>query len=248
MLPRWRRRKKSPPSTPVYIGGPQFSSGTVVSYGSIRTSSSKIMVNLTPEFTGPVETLEEPIIAWRQWKVDEEAVLRGEDCLKGIFSPYIWKAGQANVAEHFEWGNDYMDRTYYCTSHSCHNLSLCNLCGFWGYKEFSFLELPNTNKLYAFGKVALWGSVAQGTKGYRATKAYPDTIWIPNRNARDMAGNMVDEFRGKGWDGKVAEHIRNHYKIECFNGEMEEVKQLVVKEKYGPDAYIIHEEGPQSDR
>jgi hypothetical protein len=137
----------------------------------------------------------EPIIGWRAWLVvaeGEEVRLssvvyriawppRSEleaECRRKIFSfPRIWRRKP-----------------------TCHRApeGRCR-CGIYGAREADLAVSYVANPLWqdqplrrppvhrAIGRVALWGTVVECKDGWRASRAYPQHIYLPARGQRDDA-------------------------------------------------------------
>lgn len=144
----------------------------------------------------------EPIIAWRAWLIvaeEEEIRLssvvyrtawppRAEleaDCRRRVFSfPRIWRREPSG--------------------HSA-PLRTCR-CGIYGTRDIDRAASYLANALWqdeplrwpllhrAIGRVALWGTIAECSDGWRASRAYPQRIYVPSRGQSDDAVTRPQEL------------------------------------------------------
>jgi len=59
----------------------------------------------------------------------------------------------------------------------------------------------------AVGRVALWGSVIEGSRGWRAARAYPAEIWIPHADLRRQPVAELEDIAVELADYGVPVHI-----------------------------------------
>jgi len=59
----------------------------------------------------------------------------------------------------------------------------------------------------AVGRVALWGDVIEGSRGWRAARAYPAEIWIPHADLRRQPVAELEEIAVELADYGVPVHI-----------------------------------------
>jgi hypothetical protein len=131
-------------------------------------------VDLIPDFVEPVE-------AWRVWRA---AVREGGVVLQSLFAGVVWEPLVPLVASctgghRSRWApwrrtpNDHPAPEPDCR------------CGIYGLRSVaaarSYLELPPLlcPDDRVIGRVALWGDVVEGTRGWRASHAYPVELFVP---------------------------------------------------------------------
>lgn len=122
----------------------------------------------------------EPIESWRVWRV-----VLGRDGyrLGSVIKPTLWPAGEPLVAECRRtpaWLGWFRRRG--STRHASPE-ELCQ-CGIYAAALPSLEQYLRDRPVHAavarvVGRVALWGTVVACDRGYRASHAYPQRIYVP---------------------------------------------------------------------
>jgi hypothetical protein len=116
--------------------------------------------NLFPEppALGPPAASDEPIIAWRAWRV---ALASDDPTLGSMYVSYFWPAGQPAQADRI---GDYYDGPP---------------TGIHAFRtKDALLATFEHDSHLVFGTVALWGRVIEHEHGYRAEFAYPQRLYV----------------------------------------------------------------------
>ena len=165
--------------------------------------------------------IDEPIYAWRSWRVGIDPWGRprllpaGLTSIGSELSP--WTPGKAGRAIHWDDGNPTFNHDAPAT--------YCN-CGYWAFKSARYLHLHSSyhNQGYILGRVAMWGNIVEGTLGYRGEFVYPDHLWTTEhlesewRLSRSFfergkgRGNMIEDLLPKRDDLQFM--LRRSYQIE----------------------------------
>lgn len=104
----------------------------------------------------------EPIIAWRGWEVEPQGFLASTS-QEGSRWP-ARKAFEADCKMKM-----YDDKPHEAPAKKCS-------CGIYAGKQE--LDLQTGSGIVAWGRVALWGRIEEGEKGYRAQYAYPVSLTL----------------------------------------------------------------------
>jgi hypothetical protein len=140
----------------------------------------------------------EPVVGWRVWSL---AVADGQARLGSHVSPAVWSPGEELVAtcdaRRRELRRPWRVRP---TEHAAPAPG-CT-CGVHAMGNIRYLTtyLTPADRPYAWlrplvhhviGRVALWGDVVEGSRGWRAARAYPAEVWLPQLDVdrRDVAGS-----------------------------------------------------------
>jgi len=128
-----------------------------------------------------------PVLGWRVWSVTQDA---GRARLASHVSPSVWEPRAELVAECGAHRRDVLRpwRARRPVGHAA-PAERCT-CGVHAMGRVGFLGtyLPQPNRPYswmrpvgrqAIGLVWLWGVVIEGTRGWRASHAYPAELWLP---------------------------------------------------------------------
>jgi hypothetical protein len=129
----------------------------------------------------PIPDYVEPVEAWRVWRV---AMRGGEVVLQSLFAGAVWEPAVPCVAsctagQRSRW----VPWRQKPSEHAAPELE-CR-CGIYGVQSVaaarSYLERPPLlcRDDRVIGRVALWGSVVEGSSGWRASHAYPIELFIP---------------------------------------------------------------------
>jgi hypothetical protein len=127
-------------------------------------------VNGAPDFVEPFE-------AWRVWKVVRHD---GEYSLGSVVQRTLWPAGEALAAEClgrrrlFPWprakcGHDAPEARCECGIYAAALERIAQYVA----------EAPCRGVARVLGRVALWGTVIECERGFRASHAYPTRIYVP---------------------------------------------------------------------
>jgi hypothetical protein len=123
--------------------------------------------------------------AWRVWRVLEH---RDTYRLGSVTQPTLWPTNEPLVAECRQpdpWTRRVMRRS---PRHGAPDVR-CD-CGVYG-ADLPYVGQYLTPALFepaaarVLGRVALWGTVIECQRGYRASHAYPQLIYVPIDAARD---------------------------------------------------------------
>jgi hypothetical protein len=128
----------------------------------------------------------QPVVGWRLWSIDADG---GRARLASHVSPAVWQPGRELVAacdaRRREVRRPWRLRP---TGHAAPAPG-CT-CGVHAMGQIGSLGtyLPARDRPYAWmrplvrqaiGRVALWGEVVEGARGWRASRAYPAELWLP---------------------------------------------------------------------
>ena len=119
----------------------------------------------------------EPLEAWRAWKVVRRD---GAYTLGSVVQPTLWPPGEALVADCLAGPRLFRLRRRR-RRHDAPDVR-CD-CGIYaaplqGVSQY-LAEAPFRGIAYVLGHVALWGTVVECERGYRASHAYPARIYVP---------------------------------------------------------------------
>jgi hypothetical protein len=128
-------------------------------------------VSEAPDFVEPLE-------AWRVWHVVRRD---GKYTLRSVVQPTLWPAGSALVAE-CRAGRAFLQRLRpRQPRHDAPDVH-CE-CGIYaatlGRTGQYAADAPFRGIARVLGLVALWGTVVECERGYRASHAYPRRIFVP---------------------------------------------------------------------
>lgn len=126
-----------------------------------------------------------PVIGWRTWLVDDSGP---EARLSSVVRDSAWPVGEPILAA-CTWGSishPPPGRGCRCGIHAARDVA-----------EAAFhAELPSVAGMpLGIGLVALWGRVVEGGAGWRASAAYPESLYLPVR--RPEEGEIYDRI---AWD------------------------------------------------
>jgi hypothetical protein len=140
----------------------------------------------------------EPVVGWRLWSVGADG---GRARLASHVSPAVWQPGRELVAA-CDARRRELRRPWrlHPTGHAAPAPG-CT-CGVHAVERIGYLGtyLPPTNRPYAWmrplvrqaiGRVTLWGDVVEGTRGWRASRAYPAELWLAGV---DMDGRAIADI------------------------------------------------------
>jgi hypothetical protein len=163
-----------------------------------------------------------PVIGWRVWTVTQAAVGAR---LASHVSPSVWEPGAELVASCDAHRRDPRRpwRLRQPVGHAAPE-PRCT-CGVHAMGRVGFLAtyLPQANRPYSWmrpvgrqviGLVSLWGRVIEGSRGWRASHAYPARLWLPgiDGNACRIADidAIVRDLAGYGVPVHVCEGLDAH--------------------------------------
>lgn len=120
----------------------------------------------------------EPLEAWRVWKVVRRDGLYS---LGSVVQRTVWPAGEAFVAECLAGGRLPRLLRRRKARHDAPDVG-CE-CGIYAagldvVGQYA-ADAPFSNVSRVLGLVALWGTVVECARGYRASHAYPRRIFVP---------------------------------------------------------------------
>ena len=116
----------------------------------------------------------EPVRAWRVWIAARHA---GAHRLQSVVHRYVWVPGEAVVARCLTSAgttgmqHDAPERTCRCGVYGVASVDVLRR-----YLGFPYVRDSRPRVL---GLVSLWGDVIECDKGWRASRAYPERIWVP---------------------------------------------------------------------
>ncbi len=133
----------------------------------------------------------EPIEAWRLWiAVPEDVHIQ----LRSVVYRTLWPAGEAMVAHclrRYILPRPWRRRNHEVPTPGCH-------CGIYatGLAELKpFLtDGPWRLAVRVLGRVALWGSVIECERGWRASHAYPRRLYVPAPDPRCRVALSAEEI------------------------------------------------------
>lgn len=125
-------------------------------------------IDVAPDYVEPLE-------AWRVWRV---VAADGAFLLGSVTKPTLWPVGETFAAECLHvriwlpWRKSHTAPQERCE------------CGIYATTleraiVYASARLPRDTVGWAIGRVALWGTVVQCERGYRASCAYPIEIYLP---------------------------------------------------------------------
>jgi hypothetical protein len=133
---------------------------------------------------GPAPDYIEPVIGWRSWAVTRSG---SEFRLRSIAFTDVWPVREAFVAKCYEAISHFPLRLW--RRHPRHvPVTLDCDCGIHAAADLAsaaaylhlYEDLPQRSICHrALGRVALWGTVVEGELGWRASRAYPQEIFLP---------------------------------------------------------------------
>jgi hypothetical protein len=157
-----------------------------------------------------------PVVGWRLWSL---AVVDGRTRLASHVSPSVWEPGRELVAEcEVRRRAPLAPWRLRPTGHTA-PAERCT-CGVHAMAAIGFLNtyLPQANRPYswmrpvvrqAVGRVALWGRVVEGGRGWRAACAYPADLWLPQVDGNDHEVPGIDAIAADLADYGVPVHVRD---------------------------------------
>lgn len=127
-----------------------------------------------------------PVVGWRLWSL---AVLDGRRRLASHVNPSVWEPCRELVARCEVRRRDVRAPWRLRPTGHAAPAPRCT-CGVHAMGRIGFLStyVPQPNRPYSWmrpvcrqviGLVALWGEVVEGTRGWRASHAYPAELWVP---------------------------------------------------------------------
>lgn len=139
----------------------------------------------------------DPVVGWRAWLVVRQG--RGLR-LRSLIFPALWPPGDEFAAECRRRSILPWRRTsarHGAPAQEC-------VCGVYASADLSaavhYLTTPcweGDGLLRVVGRVALWGGVVEHDRGWRAARAYPETLYVPHRAhlsglAEEVADGLAD--------------------------------------------------------
>jgi hypothetical protein len=126
-------------------------------------------VSAAPDYVAPVS-------GWRTWRIDQSGP---EARLASVVRPAAWPVGEALVAAcpGITFAHQAPGPGCRCGIHAARDAA-----------EAAFhAELPSrARELLAVGLASLWGRVVEGEAGWRASHAYPATLYVIQRRQEDQ--------------------------------------------------------------
>jgi len=156
-----------------------------------------------------------PVIGWRLWSVTQDG---GRARLASHVSPSVWEPCAEMVAVCDAHRRDLLRpwRSRQASGHAAPS-PRCT-CGLHAMGRIGFLAtyLPQANRPYswmrpvgrqAIGLVSLWGQVIEGSRGWRASHAYPAELWLPGIDGNACAIPGLDAIAVDLADYGVPVHV-----------------------------------------
>ncbi len=160
-----------------------------------------------------------PVVGWRTWLVVATPV---GPRLRSIVFGTDWPLGEALPARcEFALRRPWTRPWHRVPVHEAPSDD-CD-CGIWAAKDIAYAmsffhlydDLLGQRSLHrVVGSVCLWGSVVEGSLGWRATRAYPAHIYVPTHrengrrvNAENIARGLADYGVPVEIVGKVGERV-----------------------------------------
>ena len=142
---------------------------------------------------GPAPDYIEPLIGWRSWAV----VRSGADFrLRSIAFTDVWPAREPFLATCYRAVSQFPLRLWRKPRQHAPVTLDCE-CGIHAANDLAsaaaylhlYEDLPQRSICHrALGRVALWGTVVEGDLGWRASRAYPQEIFVPAIGAKRGIG------------------------------------------------------------
>jgi hypothetical protein len=156
----------------------------------------------------------EPFVAWRVWRVVERD---GELSLASVVKRTVWPAGQPLVAECLK-SRPFLDvrrrPPHGAPTERCE-------CGIYAATLERAEEYLNDSYPEALarvlGRVALWGSVVQCERGFRASHAYPLALYVSTRATRNPRRTPDEIAAGLARYGVTVERLPADPDAELFS-------------------------------
>ncbi|HEX5249132.1 MAG TPA: hypothetical protein VFW14_05650 [Gaiellales bacterium] len=151
----------------------------------------------------------EPVHGWRLWSVVDAG---GRSRLQSLVCPSIWWPGHELVATCEASPRDSLRPWRRRMPGHAAPESRCT-CGVHAMERVHHLGTyvpPAASRLVvqrAVGRVALWGEVIEGSRGWRAARAYPAEIWIPHADLRRQPVSELEDIALELADYGVPVHI-----------------------------------------
>lgn len=119
----------------------------------------------------------EPFVAWRVWRVVRT---EGTYMLGSVIQPTLWRAGEPLGAE-CRRSRERVTRLFGKTWHEAPKDGC--VCGIYAGRLEGLgtylAEAACGGVARVIGQVALWGTVIECERGFRASRAYPSRIFVP---------------------------------------------------------------------
>ena len=157
----------------------------------------------------PVPDYLEPVHGWRLWSVVDAG---GRSRLQSLVCPSIWWPRHELVATCEASPRDSLRPWRRRMPGHAAPESRCT-CGVHAMERVRHLGTyvpPAASRLVvqrAVGRVALWGEVIEGSRGWRAACAYPAEIWIPHADLRRQPVSELEDIALDLADYGVPVHI-----------------------------------------
>lgn len=155
-------------------------------------ASGELVPTPAPDVAGTID-------AWRVWRI---VARDGGYVLGSVIKPTLWLPRQPLCAECLRPRSP-LARLRRTERHGAPE-ALCE-CGVYGagleqlhqYLNENWMEPPVARVV---GEVALWGTVVECDRGFRASHAYPLRIFVPSdaRYSHDRADDVVEGLAGYG--------------------------------------------------
>ena len=128
----------------------------------------------------------EPVHGWRLWSVVEAG---GRSRLQSLVCPSIWWPGQELVATCEAAPRDGLRpwRRRLPGHTAPEPRCTCGVHAMARVRHLATYVPPAASRLVvqrAIGRVALWGDVIEGSRGWRASRGYPAELWLPHADLR----------------------------------------------------------------
>lgn len=151
----------------------------------------------------------EPVHGWRLWSVVDAG---GRSRLQSLVCPSIWWPGRALVATCEASPRDSLRpwRRRMPGHTAPETRCTCGVHAMERVRHLGTYVPPAASRLVvqrAVGRVALWGEVIEGSRGWRAARAYPAEIWIPHADLRRQPVAELEDIAVELADYGVPVHI-----------------------------------------
>jgi hypothetical protein len=125
----------------------------------------------------------EPIVGWRVWVVALDG--EGSPRLRSVVQKTVWPTARPLVAECCQ--RRVLAKLLRRPQHGPVPLPACQ-CGIYATQlvelEPLLAEAPWETGARVLGRVSLWGDVIECERGWRASHAYPERVYVPLRDGR----------------------------------------------------------------
>lgn len=139
----------------------------------------------------------EPVVAWRLWQAVDD---HGTTCLASVFHPHRWPHGEPLVAS-----CERLRIRCWPWRRQLHEAPAAGCtCGIYAasaaiVRQYLPDHLTRIGGLPILGRASLWGVVCECERGWRASHAYPERLYVPvARMDYRRAARVIADLRRYG--------------------------------------------------